>query len=123
MIILNKLIKIKCYKRQILEPITILLSFYAPHLSEEIWYKLGKKKSIFFAKFPDYDINSLLEDEFNYPVTFNGKLRFKIKLKKCENINNIENILLNNKNTIYYLNNNKPKKIFILRNKIINIVI
>ncbi|EAT14047.1 leucyl-tRNA synthetase, partial [Candidatus Sulcia muelleri str. Hc (Homalodisca coagulata)] len=123
MIILNKLIKIKCYKRQILEPITILLSFYAPHISEEIWYKLGKKKSIFFAKFPYFDLNSLLEDEFNYPVTFNGKLRFKIKLKKCENINNIEKILLNNKNTIYYLNNNKPKKIFILRNKIINIVI
>lgn len=119
MIILNKLIKIKCYKRQILEPITILLSFYAPHLSEEIWYKLGKKKSIFFAKFPDFDINSILEDEFNYPVTFNGKLRFKIKLNKCENLNNLEKILLNNT----YLNNNKPKKIFILRNKIINIVI
>ncbi len=123
MIILNKLIKIKCYKRLILEPITILLSFYAPHLSEEIWYKLGKTKSIFFAKFPFFYINSLLEDEFNYPVTVNGKLRFKIKFKKCENLKNLEKILLNNKKIIYYLNNNKPKKIFILRNKIINIVI
>ncbi len=122
MITLNKLIEIKCYKRQILEPITILFSFYAPHFSEEIWYKLGKKKSIYFAKFPYFDINSILEDEFNYPVTFNGKFRFNKKFKINEKINMIEYKIINNKKTLFYLKEKKPKKIIIILNKIINIV-
>ncbi|XMD98560.1 MAG: leucine--tRNA ligase [Candidatus Karelsulcia muelleri] len=122
MIFLNKLIRMKCYKRQILEPITILFSFYAPHISEEIWYKLGKKKSIYFANFPKNNLNSLLEKYFNYPVTFNGKFRFKIKFKKSEPIQKIEKKLLNNEKIILFLKNKKPKKIFIILNKIINIV-
>ncbi|MGX7592986.1 class I tRNA ligase family protein [Candidatus Karelsulcia muelleri] len=80
MILLNKLKEIQCKKRDILEPFTILISFYAPHISEELWEKLGNKKSIFFATFPKMNENLFLKKYLLYPITLNGKLKFKIKI-------------------------------------------
>ncbi|SVE40207.1 uncharacterized protein METZ01_LOCUS493061, partial [marine metagenome] len=84
MICLNELIEQKCNKREIISDFTILLSSYAPHIAEEIWSKLGNKTSITTATFPEFYEIHLFEEEVNYPVSFNGKMRFQIKLSEYD---------------------------------------
>ena len=80
MICVNELTEAKCNKRAILEPLLILLSPYAPHITEELWEKLGHKGSIAFEAFPEFNASYLEEDNFNYPISFNGKTRLNIEL-------------------------------------------
>lgn len=80
MICVNELTDAKCNKRAILEPLLVILSPYAPHLAEELWEKLGHQESITKAAFPQLKEEFLVEDEFEYPISINGKVKSKIKL-------------------------------------------
>ncbi|MGX7591879.1 class I tRNA ligase family protein [Candidatus Karelsulcia muelleri] len=124
MILLNKLKEMKCNKREILEPFTILIGFYAPHISEEIWEKLGNKKSIFFANFPKINEKFFFKKDIIYPITLNGKLKVKIKVKTdfSNTIKLIHNILCNN-NFHFLLITKNIKHFVFVQTKIINLVI
>ena len=123
MICLNELIEQKCVDKKIITDFIVLLSPYAPHFSEEIWQKLGNTSSISQAQFPKYESKFLVESEISYPVSFNGKMRFKVSLPAEMNKEDIETFILNQEKTIHYLESRKPKRIIIVPQKIINIVI
>ena len=122
MIALNELSELSCNKREILEPMLILLSPFAPHIAEEIWNRLGNKESISSAKFPEYNAAYTVEDSFEYPVSFNGKLRFKLTLSRGLTVKEIEEAVMADENTSKYLAGGSVKKVIIVPNKIINIV-
>ena len=122
MICLNELIDQKCKDQQIFTQFVILLSPYAPHISEEIWFKLGFNYSITKSKFPNFNSSYLIEKNIDYPVSFNGKMRFKLQFSAEESKENIEKTVLSNDKTIHYLDGNIPKKVIIVPKKIINIV-
>ena len=123
MICLNELIEQKCVDKKIITDFIVLLSPYAPHFSEEIWQKLGHTSSISQAHFPKYESKFLVESEISYPVSFNGKMRFKVSLPAEMNKEDIETFILKQEKTIHYLESRKPKRIIIVPQKIINIVI
>ena len=123
MICINELIEQQCTSQEIIADFTILLSPYAPHISEEIWSKLGNAGSIMDASFPEYNEKYLIQKEMNYPVAFNGKMRFKIVFSLDLEIEEIKKRILNHEKTQQYLNGNDPKKIIVVPNRIINIVI
>ncbi len=123
MIAVNELQKLKCNKKAILEPLAILVSPYAPHVCEEVWSALGKQGSIEFAAFPELNESYLIEDEIEYPVSFNGKMKFKLLLSANLDAKSIEEIALQDERVIQQLNGNNPKKIIVVPKKIINIVL
>ena len=122
MIAVNDLTTLKCNKRAILEPLLILLSPYAPHISEELWNKLGNKKSISTADFPVFDAKHLVESAKNYPISFNGKMRFTLELSLDLSKEEIEKTVLEHEKTITQLEGRTPKKVIIVPGKIVNIV-
>ena len=122
MICLNKLRDLKCNKRSIVKDFTILLSPFAPHIAEEIWQKLGNKTSVAFAKMPDYDPNKILKKNIQYPISFNGKTRFKLDFSTDSDKDYIQKCVLENEKTAHYLSGKSPKKIIIVPGKIVNIV-
>lgn len=123
MIAVNELQKLKTNKRAILEPLAIIVSPYAPHIAEELWSKLGHADSIEFAPFPAFEEKYLVEDEFDYPVSFNGKMRFKLSLSASLSVPEIQEIALADNRTKEQLQGNYPKKVIIVPKKIINIVL
>jgi leucyl-tRNA synthetase len=123
MICVNELTDQKCNKRAILEPLLILVSPYAPHIAEELWQKLGHSESIALAAFPMFNEAFLVEDNFNYPVSFNGKTRFNMELSTLLTNQEIENLVLENENTQKYLEGKSPKKVIVVPKKIVNIVV
>jgi leucyl-tRNA synthetase len=123
MISVNELGELKCNKRSILEPLTVLLSSYAPHITEEVWEKLGHTTSIALASFPEYNESYTIENSFEYPVSFNGKLRFKKELALNLSVQEIEKTVLADEQAQKYLSGNAPKKVIVVPGKIINIVI
>ncbi len=122
MIATNDLLKLQCNKRAILEPLTILLSPYAPHIAEELWAKLGHSKSISFATFPTFEEKWLIESSKEYPVSFNGKMRFKMTLPLDMSNDEMEKVIMEDVRTQKYLDGREPKKVIIVPGKIINIV-
>lgn len=122
MIAVNELQKLKCNKKAILEPLAVLISPYAPHVCEELWSLLGNAKSIDFAPFPVLNEAYLAEDEIEYPVSFNGKMRFKLSLSAELSKEEIEEIVMKDEKVIQQLDGAKPKKIIVVPKKIINIV-
>jgi leucyl-tRNA synthetase len=122
MICLNELIDEKCKDKSIVSDFLILLSPYAPHITEEIWSKLGNKSSITRAAFPKFDAKHLVEEQISCPVSFNGKMRFKISLPFNIDKNKIEDLVMNHEKTKKYLGDSTPKRIIIVPNKIVNIV-
>ncbi|ATA72906.1 leucine--tRNA ligase [Capnocytophaga sp. H4358] len=122
MIAVNELQKIKCNKRAILEPITVLISPYAPHIAEELWEVLGHNESISRVPFPTFEEKYLVESTKEYPVSFNGKVRFKIELPLDMPNEEVEKIILADERTQAQLGGNPPKKIIVVKGKIINIV-
>ena len=122
MIAVNELQKLKCNKKAILEPLAVLISPYAPHVCEELWSLLGNAESIDFAPFPALNEAYLMEDEIEYPVSFNGKMRFKLSLSAELSKEEIEEIVMKNEKVIQQLDGAKPKKIIVVPKKIINIV-
>ena len=122
MICINSLSELKCNKREILEPFTILLSSFAPHIAEEIWHLMGNDTSIIGAQFPIYDESYLVEASFEYPVSFNGKVRFKKEYSLSLDIKEVELDIRNDERTIKYLDDKAVKKIIVVKGRIINIV-
>lgn len=123
MIAVNEFQKLKTKKRKILEPLAIMVSPYAPHIAEELWNKAGHEESIDFAPFPSFEEQYLIEDEIQYPVSFNGKMRFKVQLPANLSVPEIQEIIMQDARTIEQLNGNNPKKVIIVPKKIINIVV
>ena len=123
MIAVNDLQKLKCNKRAILEPLAVVISPYAPHICEELWQILGNSESVEYVPFPIFDEKYLVEDEIEYPVSFNGKVRFKLSLSAELSKEDIEEIVLKNDKVLAQLNGNNPKKIIVVPKKIINIVV
>ncbi|MGB0166304.1 MAG: class I tRNA ligase family protein, partial [Luteibaculum sp.] len=122
MICVNELQQLNCSNKQILEPLAVLVSPYAPHMAEELWQGLGNAGSISFAPFPQHKEEYLVEDSFEYPVSFNGKMRFKMELPRNLSKEKIEEEVLSNPQTAKYLSDKKPKKVIVVPNKIVNVV-
>lgn len=123
MIAVNDLQKLKCNKRAILEPLAVVISPYAPHICEELWQILGNSESVEYVPLPIFDEKYLVEDEIEYPVSFNGKVRFKLSLSAELSKEDIEEFVLKNDKVLAQLNGNNPKKIIVVPKKIINIVV
>lgn len=122
MIAVNEFQKLKTNKRKILESLAIVVSPYAPHIAEELWEKLGHTTSIEFEKFPVLEEKYLIEDEIQYPVSFNGKMRFKLALPANLTAGEIEEVVMKDIRVSDQLAGNSPKKVIIVPKKIINIV-
>ena len=122
MIALNELSELKCRKRSILEPFIIVLSPFAPHISEELWSCLGHGESISFAQFPEYVEKYTVENNVTYPVSFNGKRRFEISLAKGLHKEEVEEAVKASADFAKYLGDASVKKIIVVPDKIVNIV-
>ncbi len=123
MICVNELTDLKCNKRKILEPLTVLLSPFAPHLAEELWEKLGYQPSVTQATYPEYEEKYLVESTKDYPVSFNGKVRFNISLPANMPKEEIEKAALTDARTEKYLDGKSIRKIIVVPGRIVNIVI
>ncbi|MDF2437574.1 MAG: leucyl-tRNA synthetase [Bacteroidota bacterium] len=123
MICVNELTELKCNKKDILEPLAIIIAPYAPHIAEELWNKLGNKESITYATFPEVNEEYLVESAFNYPVSFNGKTRFFQEYDLSLSKEDIEKEVLNHEQTQKFLEGKTPKKVIVVHNKIVNIVL
>jgi len=123
MICVNELTDAKCNKRVILEPLLVCLSPYAPHITEELWKQLGHNESIALAPFPSFEENYLVDDSVNYPVSFNGKVKFTLEPAATLTVPEVEAIVRANENTIKFLDGKEPKKVIVVHKKIVNMVV
>lgn len=123
MICVNELTALKCNKREILEPLLIILAPYAPHIAEELWAKLGNTESITYAVFPKHNDAYLVESNHKYPVSFNGKMRFMLELPADMSKEAIEKEVLANEQSQKYLEGKTPKKVIVIPQKIVNVVV
>jgi len=117
-----------CIKKGKVNPETAMqfarvLAPFAPHLAEELWALMGGSPSIATQPFPDFNEELLKEDEYEYPVSFNGKLRFKLELPLTMPVEEIEKLVIEHESTQKWLNNAPPKKIIVVKGKIINVVV
>ena len=122
MIAVNELTAQKCHSKLILGDLAVLLSPYAPHIAEELWSLLGNTNSISTAEFPVFEASHLVESAKEYPVSFNGKMRFKLELPLDLSKDEIEKIVMAHEKTQKQLDGRAPKKVIIVPGKIINIV-
>ncbi|MDQ1167705.1 leucine--tRNA ligase [Flavobacterium sp. SORGH_AS_0622] len=122
MICVNELSSQNCHSRAILEPLAILVSPYAPHIAEELWSQLGHTTSISEVAFPIFDEKHLIETNKEYPVSFNGKMRFTIELPLDLTKEQIEEIVMKDERTQKQLDGKTPNKVIIVPGKIINLV-
>jgi len=122
MICVNELSAQKCTSKEILEALAILVSPYAPHIAEELWEQLGHTTSISTAPFPKFDTSHLVESSKEYPISFNGKMRFKLELPLDLSKEEIEATVMAHEKTIEQLQGREPKKVIVVPGKIINIV-
>ncbi len=122
MICVNELATLKCHHRKILEPLAIVISPYAPHIAEELWNQLGHEGSIATVDFPLVNEKYLVESEKEYPVSFNGKMRFTIKLPLDLTVPQIQEIVMADERTIKQLEGRTPNKVIIVPGKVINLV-
>jgi leucyl-tRNA synthetase len=122
MIAVNELTAQKCTSRDILQPLLILVSPYAPHIAEELWHQLGNDMSISTAPFPVFEEKHLVESSKNYPISFNGKMRFTLELPLDMSKDEIEKTVMAHEKTQEQLQGRTPKKVIIVPGKIVNIV-
>jgi len=122
MICVNELASMKCNHRAILEPLAVLISPYAPHIAEELWNQLGHQGSVSTVPFPVCEDKYLVESEKEYPVSFNGKMRFTIKLPLDLSVQQIQDIVMADERTIKQLDGRTPNKVIIVPGKVINLV-
>ncbi|WP_339650737.1 class I tRNA ligase family protein [uncultured Maribacter sp.] len=122
MICVNELTAQKCVSRKVLEPLAILVSPYAPHIAEELWNKLGHTRSIATATFPTFEERYLVESSKEYPISFNGKMKFTLALSLDLSKEEIETAVMANEKTQQQLQGREPKKIIVVPGKIVNIV-
>jgi leucyl-tRNA synthetase len=122
MICVNELTAQKCTNREILEPLAILISPYAPHIAEELWGKLGHSESIATAPFPKFEEKFTVESSKEYPISFNGKMRFTMELPLDMDKQQIEEAVMAHEKTQQQLAGRTPKKVIVVPGKIVNIV-
>jgi leucyl-tRNA synthetase len=123
MVCANDLSKLKSNKRSVLEQFIIVLSPFAPHISDELWTLIGNEGSVVDAQFPEYNEEFLKEDTITYPVAFNGKTRFTIDVPADMTKDKIEELAMNDERTISRLENKEAKKVIVVPGRMINIVI
>jgi leucyl-tRNA synthetase len=123
MICVNELTDLGCNKKEVLEPLVILLSSFAPHITEELWAKIGHRESIISAQFPIFNEDYIAAEDFEYPVSINGKTRFKLKIPLNLTREQIEEKVITAGEMKKYLDGNTPKKIIVVPGRIVNIVI
>lgn len=123
MICVNELTSSKCRSRHILQPLTILLTPFAPHIAEELWHKMGNETSVCDAVWPEFNEEYLKEDSVTYAVSFNGKARFNIEVAAGTSREEVEKIALSHESSARWMEGKEPKKIIVVPNKIVNIVI
>jgi leucyl-tRNA synthetase len=124
MIAVNELTDLKCKNRQVLEDLVIVLASYAPHICEELWSLLGNQAgSLSFAKYPTFNPEFMVEDEFSYPISVNGKTRLNLNLSLSLDVKEIEELVLANEDVQKYLDGKSPKKVIIVKGRIVNLVI
>ncbi|MCL2074179.1 MAG: leucine--tRNA ligase [Marinilabiliaceae bacterium] len=123
MICVNDLTELKCSKRKILEPLLIILAPFAPHICEELWFFLGRSHSVTTAQWVDFDPKYLIENIIQYPVSFNGKMRYKLEMPADATIEAIEQAVLENHQSQKWIENKEIKKIIVVPKKIINVVV
>jgi len=123
MICTNELSDLKCNKRAILEPLTVLIAPYAPHLAEELWQLLGHNESVVDAAYPEYNEEYLKESNFSYPVSFNGKMRFKIDLPVDMGKEEVEKAVLAAEEAQRWLEGKTVRKIIVVPKRIVNVVV
>ena len=122
MICVNELSSLKCHHRDVLMPLAVLVAPFAPHIAEELWKRLGNAESITYAPYPVHEDKYLQEDSKEYPVSFNGKVRFKRAFATSMSVAEIEQAILSDPQTAEQLQGNTPKKVIVVPNRIINIV-
>ncbi|MCB0480957.1 MAG: leucine--tRNA ligase [Flavobacteriales bacterium] len=123
MVAVNELSELNCNKREVLEPLLIVMSAHCPFICEELWEKLGNKDSITNAEWPRFNEAFLVEDSILYPVSFNGKMRFKIELSAELGAKEVEEIVLKDAQSLKYLEGQQPKKVIVVPKRIVNIVV
>jgi len=123
MICVNGLVSMKCNKKSILEPLLIILSPFAPHITEELWHRLGHQNSIINAPFPDFKEEYIKEDAFEYPISVNGKVRDKMSFPVDMSKNEIKKHVLANEKIQKWLAGKPPKKMIVVPQRIVNVVV
>lgn len=123
MICANELTALKCNKRAILEPLVVIIAPYAPHIAEELWHQLGHSDSVTQAVFPQWEEKYLVEDAFEYPVSFNGKVRFKLSMPSTATPADIETAVKAAPEAAKYLQGKEIRKMIVVPKKIVNVVI
>jgi leucyl-tRNA synthetase len=123
MICVNELTDLKCSKQAILQELLVILSPYAPHISEELWHQLGNKESITKVSFPTFNADYLVEDEFSYPISINGKHRTNLTFSMQATAQKIESAVLADELVQKWLEGKTPKKVIFVKGKIVNLVL
>ena len=123
MIAVNELGAMKCSKREVLEPMVVLLSPFAPHIAEEFWHRLGNEGSVTYARFPEYRPELAADDSVTYPVQFNGKMRFTVELPKSASPAEVEAAVRGMEQTARWTDGKTIVKVIVVPGRIINIVL
>jgi leucyl-tRNA synthetase len=123
MVCVNELHDLKSHKREILEKLLVLLTPYAPHVSEELWHNLGNEGSILNASFPIFDPKYLIESSKEYPISINGKMRTTINISLNATQDDVEKIVLENEVIKKWIEGKSIKKLIYVKNKMVNVVV
>ncbi|RLD19236.1 MAG: leucine--tRNA ligase, partial [Bacteroidetes bacterium] len=123
MICVNELTALKCNKREILKDLCLIISPFAPHITEELWQILGHSDSLAYAEYPVYNESYMKEDSFDYPIMVNGKMRLKMKFSLDTPKEQIQEDVLADETIQKWLEGKTPKKVIIVPKKIVNLVI
>lgn len=123
MICVNDLGDLRCNKREVLEPLAIMISSFAPHLGEELWHRLGNDGSVTQAAFPEWEQQYVTDDTITYPVSFNGKTRFKLEMPAASTKEDVEKAVLQAPEASKWLDGKPPKRVIVVPGKIVNVVI
>lgn len=123
MICVNELSGLKCNKRAILEQLIVLLTPFAPHVSEELWHECGHTTTVCDAHWPEYNEEYLKENTVTYAISFNGKARFSMELPADMSREEVEKAALAHESSAKWISGKMPKKVIVVPGKIVNIVI
>ncbi len=123
MICVNELGDLGCNKREVLEPLAVMISSFAPHLGEELWHRLGHDSSVTEASFPAWEERFVKDDSVTYPVSFNGKTRFKLELPAGSSREAVEQAVLQAPEAAKWLAGKPPRRVIVVPGKIVNVVV
>jgi leucyl-tRNA synthetase len=123
MVCVNELADLKCHKKEILEPLLILITPYAPHIAEELWHLIGNSESVIDASFPKFESKYLVESSKEYPISINGRMRTTINISLDASSEQVEEIVLSNEVVKKWLDDKSPKKVIYVKNKMVNVVV